>query len=669
MTINWGIIATGRIARTFADALPESKTGKLVACASRSLESAEAFASDYEGIKAYGTYLELLEDSDVDAVYISTPHPQHAEWCIRALDAGKAVLCEKPLGLNHAEVMAMTNAARRNNTFLMEAFMYRTHPQTQRVVELIENGTIGEVRHIEANFGYHAPFNADSRLFSNALAGGGIMDVGCYPMSLARLIAGEPISISAHGHLGETGVDEWSAALVKFAGGVSAQIATSVSLGMRNDARIYGSKGQIHIPSPWNPNDAEGNWRLSLITDEKETITGHTPSIYALEADAVGEALATGATESNAMSWADSRGNALALDSWRSAIRLTYQSEAPATHSGPVLGQLKRNDKQTLGTRTLPCLEKPISKLVMGCDNQPSMSHAAVMWDDFYSQGGNCFDTAHIYGGGSMEKLLGHWHTQRNLREEIVIIGKGAHSPNCFPNAIGEELDISLGRLQTDYVDIYFMHRDNLDIPIGEFVEAMNEEVKKGRIKVIGVSNWTLERILEANTYAEAHGLTGIQAISNQFSLATMREPIWPGTHVATDDDFVQFLTETQTPLFPWSSQARGFFTEFTDQVMNAHAATEPHLHATTMEPNAQELARVWFEETNFGRRGRAIQLASQKGVEPIEIALAYVLAQPFPAQPLVGPRSLEELDSCILASELELTNEEVAYLRDGDGQ
>ncbi|MEC9239482.1 MAG: Gfo/Idh/MocA family oxidoreductase, partial [Pseudomonadota bacterium] len=158
MTTRWGILATGRIARTLADAVSASETGELVAVGSRSLANAEAFASNYEELTAHGSYQDLINDPDVDALYVATPHPQHAEWTIKALEAGKAVLCEKPMAVNHPQVMAMVQKASDTQIFLMEAFMYRTHPQTQRLIELLRDGAIGEIRHIQASFGFHAPF-------------------------------------------------------------------------------------------------------------------------------------------------------------------------------------------------------------------------------------------------------------------------------------------------------------------------------------------------------------------------------------------------------------------------------------------------------------------------------------------------------------------------------
>jgi predicted dehydrogenase/aryl-alcohol dehydrogenase-like predicted oxidoreductase len=667
--LRWGILSTGRIARTFATALGPAAGNRLVAVASRDPAAAQAFANDFPGIAAHGNYAALIADADVDAIYVAPPHPEHAEWTLRALHAGKAVLCEKPLGMNHAEVMAMQDAAVTGGRFLMEAFMYRVHPQTETLVRLVRDGAIGEVRHIEASFGYHARFDAASRLFANALGGGGILDVGCYPLSAARLVMGtEPTRIRAHGHLGATGVDEWSAALLEFPDGVSAQIATSISVLLDNDLRIYGSKGRIRVASPWHPADADGNWGFELLRHgrEPERIAGNARPIYVLEAEHVSTLIERGATESPAMSHADSAGNALGLDAWRRAIGLEYEQERPATHRSRLPVTVSRpahggTDAPTMRHGHVPGLDKPVSSLVMGCDNQPGMSHAAIMWDHFFEHGGNAFDTAWLYGSGAMERLLGWWHRSRGVREDLVIVGKGAHTPHCFPDAIGTQLTESLDRLQTDYVDVYFMHRDNLDIPVGEFVDALNREVAAGRVRVFGGSNWTLPRLQAANEYAARNGLRGFAAVSNNFSLARMVTPIWPGVVAATDPEFRAWLTATGTALMPWSSQARGFFTPWADTVL-ADAAQE-NVAITSMQPTAAELKRTWVSPDNLERRARAGQFARARGVEMINVALAWVLTQPFPCMPLIGPRTLAETRSCLRALELPISAEESAWL------
>ena len=188
--LSWGIIGTGGIAKTFAQGLIHSRTGKLIAVGSRDHSSAKSFAEKFNPITAHGSYEALLADPDVQAVYISTPHPFHAEWCIKAARAKKHILCEKPLTLNYPEAMVVAEAARENKVFLMEAFMYRCHPQTAKLVDLIRSGEIGDVGVIQATFSFKGHFHSNGRLFSNELGGGGILDVGCYAMSIARLLAG-----------------------------------------------------------------------------------------------------------------------------------------------------------------------------------------------------------------------------------------------------------------------------------------------------------------------------------------------------------------------------------------------------------------------------------------------------------------------------------------------
>ncbi|MBV9229101.1 MAG: Gfo/Idh/MocA family oxidoreductase, partial [Chloroflexi bacterium] len=192
-TLTWGIIGTGRIAGIFANGIAESKTGTLLAVGSRTQASADKFGETWNVERRYGSYAALLADSDVQAVYIATPHPLHAEWAIKAAEAGKHVLCEKPIALNHAEAMAIIEAALRHDVFLMEAFMYRCHPQTAKLIELVRSGVIGKVRVIQASFSFHTTFRPESRLLNNALGGGGILDVGGYCASMARLIAGAAV--------------------------------------------------------------------------------------------------------------------------------------------------------------------------------------------------------------------------------------------------------------------------------------------------------------------------------------------------------------------------------------------------------------------------------------------------------------------------------------------
>ncbi len=649
--LSWGIIGTGAIARTFAAGLAKSDTGALAAVGSRTREAADKFGAEFNVPRRHASYDALLADDTVQAVYISTPHPQHAEWAIRAAAAGKHILCEKPITLNHSEAMAVVEAARHHDVFLMEAFMYRCHPQTAKLIELIRSGVIGKVRVIQAAFSFNCPFNPASRVYDNELAGGGILDVGCYPVSFARLIAGaEPLDVKGIGHLGQTGVDEWAAAVLRFPGDILAQVATGVAVNQENVARIYGSEGQILVPNPWQANRRAAEpgklllYRQGQSAPEEITVPADRTS-FAYEADVVGRAIAAGQKQapSPAMTWEDSLGNIQTLDRWRDSIGLTYDREKPEANPRPLVSRPPRKMKNG----QLAGIQTPVSRLILGVDNQVKFPHACVMFDDFFARGGNCFDTAYIYGGGQLERNLGHWVKNRGVREQVVIIGKGAHTPFCNPQDLTAQLFETLERLQTDHVDLYLMHRDNPDIPAGEFVDVLNEHLRAGRVRAFGGSNWSLDRVQAANEYAQANGLTGFGAVSNNFSLAQMVDPVWAGCIRASDQASRAWLAQHQIPLLAWSSQARGFFTE------RAH----PDKREDT------ELVRCWYSEDNFQRKARVEELAKKRGVRPINIALAYVLCQPFPTFALIGPRTLAETRTTWPALDVELTPEEVRWL------
>lgn len=658
-TLCWGIIGTGRIAGIFAQGLVRSKTGILVAVASRTQEAADRFGTAWNASRCYGSYEELLADRDVQAVYISTPHPMHAEWAIKAAEAGKHILCEKPVALNHASAMAIVEAAQRNNVFLMEAFMYRCHPQIEKLTELIRSGVIGEVRVIQANFAFRVDFDPESRLLNNALGGGGILDVGGYCVSMARLVAGvalgkpfaDPLKVTAVGHIGEESkVDEYTIASLSFPGAIEAQLLTGVRLNAESIVRIYGTEGSLVLPSPWTPEAGEMTSILVKRNGELEQVLQieGANDLYALEADSMAAHLEE--HQSPAMSWEDTLGNMRALDQWREAIGLTYVSEQPQgpdqhlpIHKRP----LSVGAQHVMKYGQIAGVEKPVSRLVMGVDNQTSWPHASVMFDDFFEQGGNCFDSAYIYGDGRCEKMLGQWIQQRGIREQVVILDKGAHTPHCNPADLSSQFLQSLERLQTEYVDVYMMHRDNPAIPVGEFVTVLNEHKNAGRMHAFGASNWSIERIQEANDWATVHGLTGFAAISNNFSLARMVDPVWAGCIAASDAKSRAWLELTQLPIMPWSSQARGFFT--------GRAHPEDNMDA--------ELVRCWYSQDNFQRLERVNQMAQARGVLPINIALAYVLNQPFPTFPLIGPRLLSETRTSLPALTVELTPEDVRWL------
>ena len=665
MTTRWGILATGSIAHKLADAVVASDTSELVAVGSRTQAAADSFAEEYglSGAASHGSYDALLEDDAVDVIYVSTPHPMHAEWTIKALEAGKGVLCEKPMGVNHPEVMAMVETAAFHGRFLMEAFMYRTHPQTAKAVELIRDGAIGEVRQMNMSFGFASSFNPQGRLHANELAGGGIMDVGCYPVSMARLVAGEePDAVVGFAELSPTGVDAWSSALLRFPSGAIARVSTAVLLSLDNAVEVFGSEGSIRIATPWMGARPDGSWSFDLTRrGKRETIAGKSKALYLHEVDAVAAALGNGAVESPYMTWEDSLGNARVLDLWRREAGVRFDREKPERCTTPVHGRPLAVRRRAIPQAEVAGVGKPVSRLVMGCDNQPDIVHASVMWDNYFEYGGNTFDTAHIYGGGRMEQLLGTWVRNRGIRDDVVVIGKGAHTPANFPDRVGPQLDITLERLGTDHIDLYFLHRDNPDVPVGEWIDVLNAERSAGRIRAFGGSNWSLSRVKEANAYAAAEGLTPFAAVSNNFSLARMVDPVWAGCIAASDAEWRAWLEAEQMALFPWSSQARGFFTARVDAIRAAKGKGADARYGN--QPSDAELERCWFADDNFERRARAVVLANERGVEPINIALAYVLNQPFPCFALIGPRVLAETRSSLAALTTALTDDERRWL------
>lgn len=659
--IRWGIIGPGTIARTFADGIAHSRTGRLGAIATRNPDKpglAEAFA----GARIIHGYDALLADPDIDAVYIATPHTGHAEWAIKAIRAGRHVLVEKPIALSAYDADAIFHEAKKAGVFAGEAYMYRLHPQTAKLLGLVKARAVGDIRIIRSSFGFNmGSFRADHRLFANETAGGGILDVGGYPVSMVRMIAGtvdgkpfaEPEKVAGAAHLGQSGVDEWASAVLKFANGIVAEVSCSIMAAQDNVLRIIGSEGRIEVKDFWfAAGHKGGTGRIDIVKGDKvETI--ELPEdrwLYSFEVDAAGEAIRQGRQEFAApgMTWADSLGNLRVMDQWRASVGLEYSVEKATSRVANIAGA-KVTAGNAVPKRQIPGLAKPASVVALGFEFFPNFASASLTLDAFYEAGGNLFDTAYVYGGGKTEAIFGDWHTSRNVpREEIVLIGKGAHSPLCYPDMIAKQLDQSLERLKTDYVDAYFMHRDNLDIPVAEFVDAMDAEVRRGRIRgIFGGSNWTRERMDEAAAYAQKNGKQAPGALSNNFSLAEMLDPIWAGCVAASDDEWKSWLKSRQIPNFAWSSQGRGFFTD--------RAGRDKH--------DDEEIVRVWYSDRNFVRRDRAIELAQKLGRHPIHIALAYVIAQPFPVIPLIGPRTIAELEDSLSALNLALTDEQVKWL------
>ena len=308
-------------------------------------------------------------------------------------------------------------------------------------------------------------------------------------------------------------------------------------------------------------------------------------------------------------------------------------------------------------------LDKKISKLIMGNDNQTDFDQASKLWDHWIKVGGNAFDNAHIYGGGSMETLLGKWHRKRNNLDEIVIIAKGAHTPNCNPKSLSKQLTESLDRLQTDCADIYIMHRDNLDIPVDEFIDVLNQEKQKGRIKIFGGSNWTLDRFKNGNKWAISKNKEPLSILNNNLALCKMINPLWHGCISSNDKKILEYLEETQTAHLSWSSQGRGYFlpTEICQSIEDKITKDE----SSWRKPgeNSSGPLSCFDSEDNRERRKRADKLASELSVTTQNIAGAWPLNLSFPSFALIGPRKVEEIDTSLPSLDITISKEKLDWL------
>jgi D-xylose 1-dehydrogenase (NADP+, D-xylono-1,5-lactone-forming) len=249
--VKWGIMSTARINGLFLAGARQASDVEVLAVASRDRAGAERYAREQGIERAHAGYDSLLADPDVEVVYISVPNALHLEWTIRALQAGKHVLCEKPLGRRTAQVAEAFDVAEREGRLLMEAFMYRHNPQTQRLTELLAGGAIGRARMIRAAFSFVASDPANVRL-NAALDGGALMDVGCYCVSGARLIAGEPQRVSAEQATGGDGVDITFAATMRFGNDVLAHFDAGLALAERDELEVIGDEGSLFLDDPWH---------------------------------------------------------------------------------------------------------------------------------------------------------------------------------------------------------------------------------------------------------------------------------------------------------------------------------------------------------------------------------------------------------------------------------
>lgn len=322
--LRWGILGCGSIAGKFAEGLQAVPQARLVAAGSRSQDKAEAFAGKFGAAHFHGSYEALARDPDVDAVYVATPHPMHAEDSILCLQNGKAVLCEKPFMLNAAQAERVIGVAQAHGLFLMEGMWSRFFPLMDRVREIVRSGAIGDVRMVQCDFGFRTDVNPQGRLFSPALGGGALLDVGVYSLSLASMLLGTPTQTMGVAQKGETGVDEQAAACLMYEGGRIASLTMGTRTETPHEAFVLGTEGRIKLHAPW--------WKLARITLTKggkdetidEPFAGNGMNY---EAAHVGACLEKGRTESDIMPLAESLEILRTMDALRAQWGVRYPGE------------------------------------------------------------------------------------------------------------------------------------------------------------------------------------------------------------------------------------------------------------------------------------------------------------------------------------------------------
>jgi predicted dehydrogenase len=324
-TIRWGILATGNIAASMAQAIHEVEDAELVAVASRTQAGAEVFGKRWEIPRRYAGYEKLVQDKDVDVVYIATPHSHHFDNMQLCLNAGKHVLCEKAFTLNSRQAAACIDLARRNDLFLMEAMWMRFFPAMAQVRAWVQQGQIGTVRSVQADFCFHQPFDPAHRLYNPRLGGGALLDLGVYLLSLTTMLLGFPQQIQSHAYLNRTGVDELDTLLLSYDGGASANLTCSMRFEKRKEAFILGSAGHIHIHEEFFRPD-----RLTLRRHRHREQVIRVPyrgNGYVYEVEEVHDCLRSGRSESEIMPLDESLRSMQLMDRLRAEWGVKYPGE------------------------------------------------------------------------------------------------------------------------------------------------------------------------------------------------------------------------------------------------------------------------------------------------------------------------------------------------------
>ena len=662
-TVRWGIIGPGAIARVFATAIDGLDGHEIVAVGSRDPQRAANFNAErgYRFAEA-GTYRDLVRSESVDAVYVASPHSGHLEHAALALRHGKAVLCEKPLCVNASEARRLCAIARERGRPLLEAMWTRFLPATQRAADWVANGTIGEPSRVVCGFGFHARFDPGSRLYDPELAGGSLLDIGCYTLSLASLVFGERVTggnipqIEVRADLAPSGVDERCKIVLRFGGGAEAYLESSISKAVSATGVIQGDRGRIVIQDFWRAQT------LELQCEAKEVATLECPFLcngYEYQALELERMLRAGDVESPLLPHAESIGLLELMDELRRRMGVQYPFESSI---GVTAGTHRAMTYRPFAERHLPRLV--LGTMPLNDDTPAAQDEADALLDAAFEHGIDAVDTGHVYGNGASERAIGSWLERRGLADDVFILSKGCHpdasGPRVNPEALAADLAESLDRLRVPAVDLYMLHRDDPAVPVGEMVDAFAEHLAAGRLCAYGFSNWTRARIEEACDYAEANDRPLPAASSPNFSLADQVEDPWGGgcvtlTGKAAADDR-DWHRDTGMTIFAWSSLARGLFS---GRVTRRALAADPSL--------VDEACRTaYVHDVNLARLNRVIEFAEAGGATVPQIALAWVLAQDLPLHAIVGAATEQEVEDLAAAAALAITEEEAKWLQNG---
>ena len=321
--VNWGIIGLGKIAHKFASDLQHSETSQLYGVASRDLNKAKEFGKKYKAKKHFGSYETLAEDPEIDIIYVATPHVFHFENTIMCLKKSKAVLCEKPMGMNAEEVKRMIEEAKSRNLFLMEGLWTRFIPATEKVIELLEKNVFGELISMQADFGFKGDSDPESRVYNKKLGGGSLLDVGIYPIYLSLLTLGIPSDIKAMARLTKTGVDSFCALSFSYENGAKANLESTIDADTPTEAHIHGTSGSIKLHRRFHHTE-----KLTCLHNGVETLLDikYKGNGYIHEIEEVNTCLLNHATESSKLPLKTTLDLSILIDRVKEKIGLDYDT-------------------------------------------------------------------------------------------------------------------------------------------------------------------------------------------------------------------------------------------------------------------------------------------------------------------------------------------------------